>query len=144
MIASLGTARPLALIALLLAACGKGEQDPREEIDDGVALAAADEGPTADFDEREMLPPDEIYYDLTSFDWYRGGEPLVYEGRSFQPVGQPEAIPASDLRPAGRFEGVAYYARSGDTPPFSVLYVPVFEGYWLPFGPVAEAQQQTD
>lgn len=143
MIASRETPRRLAVVALLLVACGE-EQDPREEIDDDVALAAADEGPTADFDEQEVLPPEEIYYDLTSFDWYRGGEPLIYDGRSFQPVGRPEAIPVGELRPIGRFQGVSYYARSGAAAPFSVLYVPVFEGYWLPFGPVAEAQQQTD
>ncbi|MBI4409953.1 MAG: hypothetical protein HY561_09610 [Gemmatimonadetes bacterium] len=77
--------------------------------------------------------PDEIYYDLTVFEWYRRGEPLRYDGRSYQPQGMPRLISLRQLRRAGEFGGVTFYVGAADSTSHSILYVPVFDRYWQPF-----------
>jgi hypothetical protein len=87
-----------------------------------------------------MPRPREIYYDLTAFEWYRQGQPLMIAGRAFVPVGRPEAIRDRPLDLAGEYGGVAYYVQRGSSPGTGVL-VPVFEGYWQPFLPAAAATE---
>lgn len=77
--------------------------------------------------------PEEIYYDLTQFDWYRRGEPLIAEERSYRPAGKPEATMGRRFEKAGEYEGVSYYEQEGAESPADTVYVPVFPDYWLPF-----------
>jgi len=83
--------------------------------------------------------PDEIYYDLTVYEWYRHGEPLVAEGFAFQPDGVPRPIPLDSLHRAGNYQGVDYYVRNGAAQPHDTLFVPVFDDFWQPFLPVGPA-----
>lgn len=77
-------------------------------------------------------PPRMIYYDLTGFDWYRRGEPLIFEGRSYHPA---SVLPTGELRleREGAYEGVDFYLPKAGTAPYDTLYVPVYMGYWLAF-----------
>lgn len=76
--------------------------------------------------------PERIFHDLTRFDWYARGEPLVHEGRSYAlDVHGPVALDARTLRRVGEYGGVDYYQRDTD----ARLYVPVYDGYWLGFAP---------
>lgn len=88
--------------------------------------------PAAAVAPREQLARDRIYYDLTRFEWYARGEPLVRDGVAYQPAGLPIALSLRELERIGEFEGVEYYRRAGDA---DHLYVPVFDGYWLAFRP---------
>lgn len=82
----------------------------------------------------EPSEPREMYFDLTEFDWYRRGQPLVHDSARYLPAGGPVPVEADSLKLAGTYEGVRYYARpaagGGDT-----LFVPVYPRYWLPFAP---------
>jgi len=84
-------------------------------------------------DPAQAAMPQEIHYDLTAYDWYRRGEPLVHQSRPYRPVGPPVPTPEQPLELAGRYGGVTYYIVSGTAQPQDTLYVPVFEGYWLRF-----------
>lgn len=122
---------------LSLAACRDEQASARGSTDDDVPIvldttelpegiylagdAAADEA-----------PPPAIYYDLTRYDWYARGEPLVHEGRSYTPGGV-LAASGAEMRPAGEYGGVAYYRREDGAA--DSLFVPVFERYWLTFLP---------
>lgn len=75
----------------------------------------------------------DIYYDLTAFDWYRQGEPLVIDGRPYQPNGIPESGRARVFEPAGEHLGVRYYIVEGTESPYPTVYVPVSPNYWQPF-----------
>lgn len=75
----------------------------------------------------------EIYPDLSIFPWYQRAEPLVFQEHDYLPQGRPRAIVADEMREAGRYRGVRFYVRKGDKPPYTTVYVPVYEGYWQPF-----------
>lgn len=79
--------------------------------------------------------PAEIYYDLTAFDWYRRGEPLVIDGREYRPDGIPEAERARKFEPVGEYMGVTYYVLENSSEPHLAVYIPVSPGYWQPFTP---------
>ena len=80
----------------------------------------------------EANQPDEIYFDLTQFAWYREGRPLVHNGRNYMPQADP--IPAEvELREAGSYEGVTYYTAKDAGEPVYTLYVPVYYRYWQRF-----------
>lgn len=89
--------------------------------------------------EPEAFAP-RIYYDLTRHDWYRRGEPLMVEGREYLPAGELVAAPLDVFDRLGEFDGVDYYARRQGSE--DVLFVPVFERYWLPFA--AEGIRRAD
>lgn len=119
-------------------ACGRDDgtvaeeqATPALEID---ALADADSlsGPPtgaepADAEER----PDRVYYVLTEFDWYARGEPIVLDGTAHTVAGDPLRMDARTLERSAEYGGVDVYRRAGDPN----VYVPVYDGYWLPFAP---------
>lgn len=74
-------------------------------------------------------PP--VYYDLTRFDWYRRGQPLIADDHRYSPEGPLVSLPRDSLTLAGRYQGVAYY-RAGHGGADTV-YVPVYHHYWLAF-----------
>ncbi|HUH12896.1 MAG TPA: hypothetical protein VMK65_07285 [Longimicrobiales bacterium] len=118
---------PAPLLLALLTACAGGAQETGGEaaVVDSVPAPSARESPTP-------AEPEEIYYDLTEFTWYREGKPLLHDRRGHLPAGVPVPLELSELAPAGSHEGVTYYQRAagGDT-----LFVPVFPRYWQPFAP---------
>jgi hypothetical protein len=116
------------LVGLASTACGNSgrhEPEPAALVD----VARADQ-PTRD------SVPREIYYDLMAFAWYARAEPLIFEPVSYMPAGAPTAIPLAKLILAGNYQGVDFYVLRSDHEPPDVVYVPVFEGYWLPFAPL--------
>lgn len=80
---------------------------------------------------RDSLPA-RIFYDLTRYDWYAHGEPLRWADHDWQPRGVPVALETEQLRHVGEYEGVDLWVRA-DEDPVTRVYVPVSEGYWLPF-----------
>jgi hypothetical protein len=104
-------------------AAGPGVVEPTAEHGDGDAAAAPE--------------PEEIYFDLTVFDWYRQGQPLVHAGHGYLPQGDPRPVPVDRLQRVDTYQGVNFYALEGDPEPPGTVYVPVFHGYWQPF--VAQA-----
>lgn len=104
------------------------EQPPPEPSENGGAVSERLE-PDAEEDD---LPP-VIYYDLTRFDWYARGEPMRLDDGSYSPGGAPVRASTSEMQKIGEYEGVEYYARDEGTDSEGVVYVPVFEGFWLPF-----------
>ena len=121
---------PLPLLLVLAAACGGDTDAPPASAPEEVTDAAVVD--TARADTAAASEPEEIYYDLTEFAWYREGEALQHDARGHMPAGVPVVIEAAELEPAGSHEGVTYYRRPGrgDT-----LFVPVFPRYWQPFVP---------
>ena len=77
--------------------------------------------------------PATIYYDLTRYEWYARGEALRHAEASYMPDGRPARIPASEMRKAGQYGGVDIYVQASDRDDADIVYVPVFEGFWLPF-----------
>lgn len=74
--------------------------------------------------------PRRIYYELTDFDWYQKGEPLMVEGAPYDVAGPPLRRGSAGLEAAGSYEGVDYYrARDGG----DTVFVPVYPLYWQPF-----------
>ncbi len=118
------------LILLATAACGRNGQ--RELVQAAEEHAAEEQPRPRPGPERNGEPP-EIFYDLTRYDWYRHGEPLLVDGRALQPAGRPEPARGREFMPIDRFHGVAYYAVEGADPPYAAVYVPVSPGYWQPF-----------
>jgi hypothetical protein len=119
--------------SLLLAACRRA--DPPEATRasgtaDSTAIREieweAEDGPA------EPLP-ERIYYDLTRFEWYARGEPLMFESHAYSPRGEPVRASATAMRKVGDFQGVEVYRADNEASAGDVLYVPVFEGFWLPF-----------
>lgn len=133
------------VLALATAACNRAD-DSRTAAASGAAGVASAVGAAAASlgADSTAAPrrPDEIYYDLTIYDWYRRGEPLVAGGFAFQPAGTPRAIPLDSLDRAGNYQGVDFYVRNGAGEPFDTLFVPVFEDFWQPFLPVGPAPAQ--
>jgi len=77
--------------------------------------------------------PRTIYYNLTDYGWYARAEPMVIDQRHYGPGGTPEPIPLAKLRLSGNYQGVDFYVMHGEKEPAETVYVPVYEGYWLPF-----------
>lgn len=124
----------LAVLGPILFALPACQPDDRQELIQATqqfAIEATDAGP-ADVEPRRTAPA-EIFPDLTRFDWYRRGEPLVVDGRAYQPAGVPEPTGERVFQPAGRYQGVAYYVADEVEPPYTVVYVPVYRDYWQPF-----------
>jgi hypothetical protein len=121
---------------LLLAGCEAAEP-AHEAIRDAVAAATRDAparpgspaGPQPD----SAPQPVTIYYDLTRFDWYARGEPLRHGNADYVARAAPIRASAAGMRRAGEYQGVDYYRSADDAEPPGVVYVPVFEGFWLPF-----------
>jgi hypothetical protein len=112
----------------VLAGCGTAD----EPADNAPAVADTVGGDSV-FDPAEdvvTLPTSRIYYTLTSYDWYARGEPLVHEGRPYEPEGMPVGASLTDMTKAGEYQGVEFYVRGGDS---GAVYVPVFDGYWQLF-----------
>lgn len=136
-ISRLALAAVLAAGTLPVAACA--EDAPAADADDVAAAAASSGGAPADSvsGPSPAVPPDaaarpdRIYYDLTRFDWYAHGEPLVFDSMPYEPDGRPVALDARTLERVGAYDGVDVYRRGSDTH----LYVPVYDGYWLAFEP---------
>src|SRR5690606_26392991 len=109
---------------------GRDESGPTiDEARDAVEGADDAGGDAAS----ERAQPREIYYDLTRFDWYRRGEPLVADGRGYLPAGKPEPTGEREFEEEGRYQGVSYYVPKDADSPYDTVYVPVFPGYWQPF-----------
>ncbi len=79
--------------------------------------------------------PDRVFHVLTAFDWYARGEPIMLDGIAYSAAGDPVRIDARSLERVAEYGGVDVYRRAGDV----VVYVPVFEGYWLGFAPDPDA-----
>lgn len=129
-----GNAAGAIVIALALAGCSPDDPAPDDAADraatrDSAAAADSIFLPRAD----TGLPPERIYYRLTDYPWYAEGRPLLHEGREYQPAGTPVTATLEEMSPAGEYEGVEYYVRSGESA--EELYVPVYEGYWQAFRP---------
>lgn len=124
----------LAIAGSFLAACdGPGHGLPIGEERGGAAAAPAAEPAGSETPPRMQAHdlPDTIYYDLTRFDWYARAEPLRFEGADYTPGASLLAASATEMEKVGSYEGVAVYRWNHATD--SALYVPVFEGFWLPF-----------
>lgn len=150
----------VALVAGLLAGCrgdeAEGSAAPTSSASppsaealaapDGVAVSEAPEGPDGGTDEsgstgeadKSQPAPRKIYYDLTHFDWYRRGEPLIHEERSYRPA---TVLPTGEreLEREDEYQGVDFYVAKGRDEPADTLFVPVYTGYWLAFVPVEGA-----
>lgn len=116
------------------AACGRDAEPPAAE--QPVEAAAAELGtdtaaifiaPEETSDER----PATIYYDLTRHHWYARGEPLLHEGRRYQPAGSLVTAAGGAMERLGEYGGVDYYRQIGAG--LETLYVPVHDRYWLGF-----------
>ena len=125
-------ASPLVLLLALhplLAACDD------EAGADGAPVAAPSpsvQSPAGDEAAGNRTQPDEIYFDLTRFDWYREGRPLVHDGRPYLPQADPTPVDL-ELQKAGSYEGVTYYETAHGGEPVYTLYVPVYYRYWQRF-----------
>ena len=113
----------------LLVSCSDGEP---ATADAPAAAPAAVDTALAPVENETETRPAEIYFDLTAYAWYREGRPLVHNGRSYAPQAEPTVV-SGELREAGRYEGVSYYAAADDTEPVYTLYVPVYYRYWQRF-----------
>ncbi len=84
--------------------------------------------------------PAHIFYELTLYEWYRHGQPLLVDGTPYQPAGAPVRLRSSELEPLGTYEGVDYY-RNSHSP--DLVFVPVYPGYWQPFAPTGAHSSTT-
>lgn len=121
------------VIVTALLACGPDGQPESIRAAEEQALEEETAHEPAAAPETRNSEPPEIYYDLTRFEWYRRGQPLLVGGRPFQPAGRPEPTGAREFTELGRYEGVTYYVVAGSRAPHDVVYVPVSPGYWQPF-----------
>lgn len=129
------------LLAAALAGCGDGAP-VAEAIEDVTAVVMDTAAKAAE--PEQAGGPAEIYYNLTAYEWYRQGQPLVVNGRLYQLAGVPAAVPASKMTRVGEYGGVAYYAHEADPTGEHALYVPVSEGYWQPFAPADDGARAAD
>ncbi|HEX2166274.1 MAG TPA: hypothetical protein VHG09_03450 [Longimicrobiales bacterium] len=114
----------------VLAGCGTDAEPVDDQPAIDAATAAAD-SITEPGEDLVTLPTNRIYYTLTSHDWYARGEPLVHNGRPYEPDGMPVHASLTAMTKAGDYQGVEYYTL--DTDPDAAVYVPVFDGYWQRF-----------
>ncbi len=135
----------LLVLAATFVACSRSEPAPEASGSgaDGPAMQSAaattaepEPGPAPEETGKRPFRPERIYYDLTAYEWYAQGQPLMADGRGYMPSDVPLTLPDTPLEKAGEYQGVDYYVEEGAEPPYPVVYVPVFEGYWLPFAPV--------
>lgn len=120
----------VAVACCVLAGCGSDEQaaeDPAPTALDSIAADSVFDPP----EDLVTLPSSRIYYTLTNHEWYARGEPLVHEGRPYEPEGMPVSASLDGMTKAGEYQGVEYYVRSGE--PDLAVYVPVYDGYWQRF-----------
>jgi hypothetical protein len=123
--------------SFLLGSCGRANEmrgaTGGEEVDSATTShgieVSSDEGKP---EEPDGLPP-HIYYDLTKFVWYARGEPIRFEDATFWPKGAPIRASVDRMEKAGEYQGVEFYRIDEDGGANGVVYVPVFEGFWLPF-----------
>lgn len=88
---------------------------------------------------QDSLPP-RLFLDLDRYEWYAQERPLIWRELEWEPAGRPVPLQLGDLRLMGEFEGVDFYAPPmADSVLPDRLYVPVSEGFWLPFAPIREA-----
>lgn len=127
------------LLAGVFVSCQRGG-DSRVTDDDTPAATRENGAPAIGGAEQEQEPepedddlPPVIYYDLTRFEWYARGEPMRLEDGSYAPRGAPVRAATSEMQKIGEYEGVEYYERNDESDSEGVVYVPVFEGFWLPF-----------
>jgi hypothetical protein len=120
----------IAVACCVLTGCGTDDDRPDREAPLAADNVAAD-SVYAPAEDLVTLPTSRIYYTLTSHDWYARGEPLVHDGRPYEPEGMPVSASLDVMEKAGEYSGVEYYVRSGDPEP--AVYVPVFDGYWQRF-----------
>jgi hypothetical protein len=115
----------------------EAEVSDEQRADNGLAeWARAEEQAKGDL-------PATIYYDLTRYEWYARGEPLGHADASYMPGGRPVRMPASSMRKVGQYRGVEVYVPASDDDAAAIVYVPVFEGFWLPFTRIdLQAQQR--
>ena len=121
---------PLALLLPLTAS-----SCDRDAADDDVPAAApaAVDSPLVSAGAGDPgTKPAEIYFDLTRFQWYREGRPLVHQGRSYMPQADPAPVDR-ELKEAGSYEGVTYYVADDAAEPVYTIYVPVYYRYWQRF-----------
>lgn len=117
---------------ILFAACGETGPGTRADVEPPETTMI----PTSRVDAERDSVPERIFYDLTRFEWYARGEPLVWDEREWEPRGAPVAADAEALRRLGDFGGVDVWM-DADADSLARLYVPVSEGFWLTFVPVA-------
>ena len=111
------------VITVLAAGCGNRDV-PQPASVEQVAESASSEEP---------VRPRTIYYNLTDYGWYARAEPMVIEQLQYGPGGTPQPIPLAKLRLSGNYQGVDFYVMHGEREPPGTVYVPVYDGYWLPF-----------
>jgi hypothetical protein len=120
----------LACLGSTLTGCT--EREEATEAPPAASVGATTADATAEAGDGAVNKPDEIYFDLTAFPWYREGRPLMHAGRPYMPQAEPTTVEVR-LREAGRYEGVAYYVAEGTHEPVYTLYVPVYYRYWQRF-----------
>jgi hypothetical protein len=105
----------------------------REAADEApAAAAAAVDTPFVVSQPDAAAQPEEIYFDLTAYAWYREGRPLMHDGRAYMPQADPAPVDVG-LEEAGNYEGVRYYVAEDAREPVYTLYVPVYYRYWQRF-----------
>ncbi len=120
------------LLAVATVAVGACDREGMPDEGPAAAAAAVDTplaGPGAS---DEAARPNEIFFNLSAFAWYREGRPLMHEGRSYMPQSDPIPV-EGELREAGTYEGVTYYVPEDASEPVYTLYVPVYYRYWQRF-----------
>ena len=82
--------------------------------------------------------PARIYYNLSRHEWYAHGEPLHWDDRDWDMSGGPVPLETEAMTLVGEYQGVDVYVVTAEDSAGSValVYVPVSEGFWLPFEPV--------
>jgi hypothetical protein len=123
-------ARAILTCSFLGAACGRPDAEGTASVGASPAATSATSA-----EEPATVPrpaPLRIFHDLTGFDWYRRGEPLVYNGRAYQPSGPPVRAEAGTMTKIGEYGGVDIYAHAAPAED-GALYVPVYEDYGLAF-----------
>lgn len=129
----------IAVILAFAAGCGRGERTEEGDgdgLEDRIVEVIDSAGPSGangvGLEEAEEEAPETIYFDLTQYEWYRRGEPVVIDEARYLP-GAVEATGERKLKREGDYQGVEYYASEGASQPFDTIFVPVFPGYWLTF-----------
>ncbi len=72
--------------------------------------------------------------------WHRNGQPLVVEGRTYEPWGAPRRLRCGDIEPVGEHRGVPLFAPGEAGISAGVIYVPVRPGLWQPYREVGSVE----